>query len=220
MGSTWVEKNICLILTHTLELLSSAKATQTHVDAVYSRRCVSFILRAVLGRLLDESAQMTAAKELCHVITKQMNLVNDAVHSASDGAGSAQSLEDVISTQHVLVCALQELGCLLEGLSTAALPLLQENILDHVLSVLLHPGPAPQLAAAWCLRCLSVAVPSQLTPLIDRCMERLKSLKSSGEAVGGYAHTLAALIGGVHRCPLGIPHSRGKVRRFIPGLWD
>ena len=204
-------KNIGLILTHVLELLSSPKATQTHVDAVYSRRCVSFILRAVLGRLLDESAQILAARELCNVVTKQMNMVNDAIHNATDGSGSVQSMDDVISTQHVLVCALQELGCLVEGLSTSALSLIQDNLLDHVLSVLLHPAPAPQLAAAWCLRCITVAVPCQLAPVIDRCVDRLTSLKSSGEALGGYAHTLAALIGGVHQCPLGIPHAKGKV---------
>ena len=90
--------------------------------------------------------------------------------------------------------------------------LIQENLLDHVLSVLLHPAPAAQLLAAWCLRCITVAVPSQATPLIDRCINRISSLKSSGEAVGGYAHTLAALVGGVHKCPLGIPHAKGKVQ--------
>lgn len=213
MGGVWIQRNICLILKHVLELLSSPKATQTHVDAVYSRRCISFIFRAVLGRLLGEPAQLEAAKELCSLITKQMNMVNEAVHSAADGSNSTGvilSMDDVVSTQHVLVCALQELGCLVQGLSTTALSLIQENLLDHVLSVLLHPAPAAQLLAAWCLRCIIVAAPSQAAPLIDRCINRISSLKSSGEAVGGYAHTLAALVGGVHQCPLGIPHAKGK----------
>ncbi|XP_015763644.1 PREDICTED: HEAT repeat-containing protein 5B-like isoform X1 [Acropora digitifera] len=213
MGGVWIQRNIGLILKHVLELLSSPKATQTHVDAVYSRRCISFILRAVLGRLLGEPAQLEAAKELCSLITKQMNMVNEAVHNAADGSNSSSailSMDDVISTQHVLVCALQELGCLVQGLSTTALSLMQENLLDHVFSVLLHPAPAAQLLAAWCLRCMSVAAPSQATPLIDRCVDRISSLKSSGEAVGGYAHTLAALVGGVYQCPLGIPHAKGK----------
>ena len=215
MGGVWIQRNICLILKHVLELLSSPKATQTHVDAVYSRRCISFIFRAVLGRLLGEPAQLEAAKELCSLITKQMNMVNEAVHSAADGSNSTGvilSMDDVVSTQHVLVCALQELGCLVQGLSTTALSLIQENLLDHVLSVLLHPAPAAQLLAAWCLRCIIVAAPSQAAPLIDRCINRISSLKSSGEAVGGYAHTLAALVGGVHQCPLGIPHGKGKVQ--------
>ncbi|CAH3014392.1 unnamed protein product [Porites evermanni] len=213
MGGVWVQRNMSLILKHVLELLSSPKATQTHVEAVYSRRCVSFILRAVLGRLLGEPAQLDAAKELCNLITKQMNMVNEAVHGAADSSSSAsviQSMDDVISTQHVLVCALQELGCLVQGLSTNGMSLIHENLLDHVLSVLLHPAPAAQLLAAWCLRCITVAAPSQATPLIDRCINRISSLKSSGEAVGGYAHTLAALVGGVYQCPLGIPHAKGR----------
>jgi hypothetical protein len=215
MGGMWVRKNVGLILTHVLELLSNPKATHTHVDAVYSRRCVSFILRAVLGRLLDDSAQIEAAKEICTLITKKMNIVNNIIHSYTDNnapsSNSIQGMEDVINTQHVLICALQELGCLIQGLGTSALSLVTENILDHVLSVLLHPAPAAQLAAAWCLRCVTVAVPSQLTPTVDRCVERINGLKASGEAVGGYTHALAALIGGVYQCPLGIPHVKGKV---------
>lgn len=214
MGSLWVERNVSLILTHVLELLSSSKATQTHVDAVYSRRCVSFVLRALLGRLLDESAQIEAAKELCNIITKQMNLVNDAIHANAESNGSSASglpSMDVISTQHVLVCALQELGSLIKGLSTSSISLVSENILDHVLSVLLHPAPAAQLAATWCLRCVTTALPSQLSPMIDRCADKIKLLHGSAEAVGGYAHAFAALVGGVHQCPLGIPNWKGKV---------
>jgi len=129
-------------------------------------------------------------------------------------------MDDVISTQHVLVCALQELGCLVQGLSTNGMSLIHENLLDHVLSVLLHPAPAAQLLAAWCLRCITVAAPSQATPLIDRCINRISSLKSSGEAVGGYAHTLAALVGGVYQCPLGIPHAKGRVRLLLNHFFD
>lgn len=70
---------------------------------------------------------------------------------------------------------------------------------------------AARLAAAWCLRCVAVALPYQLTPLLDRCAERINNLKSSPEAVSGYSFAMAALLGGVHQCPLGIPHSKGKV---------
>lgn len=79
------------------------------------------------------------------------------------------------------------------------------------MSVLLHPSMAARLAAAWCLRCVAVALPNQLTPLLDRCAERINALKSSPEAVSGYSFAIAALLGAVHQCPLGIPHSKGKV---------
>lgn len=80
--------------------------------------------------------------------------------------------------------------------------------------MLLHPSMAARLAAAWCLRCVAVALPYQLTPLLDRCAERINNLKSSPEAVSGYSFAMAALLGGVHQCPLGIPHSKGKVCRM------
>lgn len=85
------------------------------------------------------------------------------------------------------------------------------GLLETVTSVLLHPSMAARLAAAWCLRCVAVALPYQLTPLLDRCAERINSLKSSPEAVSGYSFAMAALLGGVHQCPLGLPHSKGKV---------
>ncbi len=75
LGSVWLERNLSIFLSHVFELVSNPKSTQTHVDAVYSRRCVTFILRSTLGGMLGEKAQVSACKELCHVITKQMNLV-------------------------------------------------------------------------------------------------------------------------------------------------
>lgn len=87
------------------------------------------------------------------------------------------------------------------------------GLLETVTSVLLHPSMAARLAAASCLRCVAVALPYQLSPLLDRCAERINNLKSSPEAVSGYSFAMAALLGGVHQCPLGIPHSKGKVRK-------
>lgn len=88
------------------------------------------------------------------------------------------------------------------------------GLLETVTSVLLHPSMAARLAAAWCLRCVAVALPYQLTPLLDRCAERINNLKSSPEAVSGYSFAMAALLGGVHQCPLGLPHSKGKVAKL------
>lgn len=36
-------------------------------------------------------------------------------------------------------------------------------------------------------------------------------LKSSPEAVTGFSFAVAALLGAVKHCPLGIPHGKGKV---------
>uniref|UniRef100_A0AAY4EL99 HEAT repeat-containing protein 5B n=1 Tax=Denticeps clupeoides TaxID=299321 RepID=A0AAY4EL99_9TELE len=209
LGGQWLERNFATFLSHVLELVAHPRATQTHVEAVYSRRCVSFALRATLGGLLGEKAQIAATKELCQAISKQMQaVVNDT--SGENKAGAA----DVSASQHVMVCALKELGSLVQSLSATASPLIQEpsiGLLETVTSVLLHPSMAARLAAAWCLRCVAVALPYQLTPLLDRCAECINNLKSSPEAVSGYSFAMAALLGGVHQCPLGIPHSKGKV---------
>ncbi|XP_036402281.1 HEAT repeat-containing protein 5B isoform X2 [Megalops cyprinoides] len=212
LGGQWLERNFATFLSHVLDLVSHPRATQTHVEAVYSRRCVSFMLRATLGGLLGEKAQIAAGKEICQAIAKQMRAVEAVVNdtSSENKAGAA----DVSASQHVMVCALKELGSLVQSLSATASPLIQEpsiGLLETVTSVLLHPSMAARLAAAWCLRCVAVALPYQLTPLLDRCAERINNLKTSPEAVSGYSFAMAALLGGVHQCPLGIPHSKGKM---------
>ncbi|TKC44690.1 hypothetical protein EI555_001816 [Monodon monoceros] len=135
-------------------------------------------------------------------------VVNDT--SGENKSGAA----DIAASQHVMVCALQELGSLVQSLNATASPLIQEasiGLLETVTSVLLHPSMAARLAAAWCLRCVAVALPFQLAPFLDRCAERLNNLKTSPEAVSGYSFAMAALLGGVHQCPLGIPHAKGKM---------
>ncbi|XP_051946148.1 HEAT repeat-containing protein 5B [Xyrauchen texanus] len=212
LGGQWLERNFAVFLSHLLELVAHPRATQTHVEAVYSRRCVSFALRATLGGLLGEKAQIAAAKEICLAISKQMRAVEAVVNdpSGENRTGAA----DVSASQHVMVCALKELGSLVQSLSATASPLIQEasiGLLETVTSVLLHPSMAARLAAAWCLRSVAVALPYQLTPLLERCTECINNLKNSPEAVSGYSFAMAALLGGVHQCPLGIPHSKGKM---------
>ncbi|XP_035183618.1 HEAT repeat-containing protein 5A isoform X5 [Oxyura jamaicensis] len=214
LGGQWLERNFSAFLSHILDLVSQShpKAIQSQVDAIGCRRCVSFILRATVGGLLGEKAQIAAAKEICQAIWKLKKVV--------DAAMSDSNLEtrimtaDVTASQHVLVCALQELGSLIHGLGTTAAPLLQDSstgVLEAVISVILHPSISVRLTAAWCLRCIAVALPSYVSLLLDRCIERLSALKSSPEAVSGYSFAVAALLGAVKHCPLGIPHGKGKV---------
>ncbi|XP_062946326.1 HEAT repeat-containing protein 5A isoform X5 [Cynocephalus volans] len=198
LGGAWLEKNFAAFLSHILSLVSQShpKATQTQIDAVGCRRCVSFILRATIGGLLGEKAQIAAVKDICQAIWKLKKVM------------------DVAASQHMLICALQELGNLMHNLSTTVAPLLQDSsagLLDSVISVIVHPSISVRLAAAWCLRCIAVALPSYLTPLLDRCLEQLTVLKSSPEAVTGFSFAVAALLGAVKHCPLGIPHGKGKI---------
>ncbi|XP_006835427.1 PREDICTED: HEAT repeat-containing protein 5A [Chrysochloris asiatica] len=212
LGGAWLERNFAPFLSHILNLVSQSFSKATQIDAVCCRRCVSFILRATIGSLLGEKAQIAAAKDICQTIWKQKKVI-DAV--MSDGNLETRiGSTDVAASQHMLVCALQELGNLIHSLSTTAAPLLQDSsagILDSVTSVILHPCMSVRLAAAWCLHCIAVALPSYLTPLLDRCLERLTVFKSSPEAVTGFSFAVASLLGAVKHCPLGIPHGKGKV---------
>lgn len=37
-------------------------------------------------------------------------------------------------------------------------------------------------------------------------------MKNTSEAISGYSGALAAVLGGVRLSPLGVPHTKGKVR--------
>uniref|UniRef100_A0A671MD20 HEAT repeat-containing protein 5A n=1 Tax=Sinocyclocheilus anshuiensis TaxID=1608454 RepID=A0A671MD20_9TELE len=212
LGGAWLETHFSCLLSLLMEWVSHARATQYPADAVSCHCCASFILRATLGTLLGEKAQIAAAKEICQLISKQKRVVDAALHEGNMEARVRPA--DVAASQHVLVCALLELGSLLQDLSSTAAPLLLDTsigMLDTVISVLLHPSASARLAAAWCLRCVAVGNPAQVAVLLDRCAERLNALKSCPEAVAGYSAAIAALLGAVQLCPLGISHSKGKV---------
>ena len=208
MGGVWLERNLQTFLVHVLDLVANPKAASSHVDAVYSRKCINFILRSVIGKMLGEKAQTSACKELIHIIAKQMNSIDFNPENAKD------SNQETLFSQHLLVCALQELGSLVLSLGTTAQILLTDqalNFIDATCAVLIHPCSAARLAAAWCLRCICVAVPSQITPLIDRFIDAIETMRSSPEAISGYSGALAAVLGSVRLSPLGIPHTKGKV---------
>lgn len=77
LGGQWLERNFSAFLSHILDLVSQShpKAIQSQMDAIGCRRCVSFILRATVGGLLGEKAQIAAAKEICQAIWKLKKVV-------------------------------------------------------------------------------------------------------------------------------------------------
>lgn len=149
MGGAWLERNLQTFLTHVLDLVANPKAASSHVDAVYSRKCINFILRSVVGKMLGEKAQTSACKELIHIIANQMKSIDFNPENAKDYN------QETLFSQHLLVCALQELGSLILSLGTTAQILLNDPALkfvDAACAVLVHPCSAARLAAAWCLR--------------------------------------------------------------------
>lgn len=77
LGGQWLERNFSAFLSHVLDLVSQShpKAIQNQMDAIGCRCCVSFILRATVGGLLGEKAQIAAAKEICQAIWKLKKVV-------------------------------------------------------------------------------------------------------------------------------------------------
>ena len=200
LGPTNLERSLPTVLTSVLELAASPRAGQSHTEAVQTRACVGFILSWVLARLLGEKAQLAACKELAAILGRSLGPADQE----GEAAGQAQ----------LQVCALLQLGSLAAGLGTATASLLTEpglKLLDCVIAGLLSPAAAVRLASAQCLRQVAGAVPSVLTPLLDKCLEALDSYKSSEAAVSGYSAGLAALLGAVRASPNGIPHTRGKI---------
>ncbi|KZC10298.1 HEAT repeat-containing protein 5B [Dufourea novaeangliae] len=208
LGGSWLERNVGALVAHVLDLVTNPKAASSHVDAVYSRKCVNFILHGTIGKLLGEGAQAAACKEIAHIILKQMNSIDFSPENAKD------CNQETLFSQHLLVCALQEMGNLILGLGTTACNLLSDqslSLIDTIMAVLVHPCQAARLAASWCLRCICVAVPSQITPLIDRCVDGIENMRSSPEAIAGYSSALSAVLGSVRLSPLGVPHTKGKI---------
>ncbi|XP_060537015.1 HEAT repeat-containing protein 5B isoform X2 [Cylas formicarius] len=208
LGSVWLEKNMKVFLCHILYLVANPKAASSHVDAVYSRKCINFILRSIFGKMFGEKAQITACKQIAQVIVKEMNSIDFNPENAKEFN------QETLFSQHLLVCALQEIGSLVVSLGTTAHDLITDqslNIIDVTVSVLVHPCQAARLAAAWCLRFICVAVPSQISPLLDRCVNGIEQYRTSPEAIAGYSCALAAVLGGVQLSPLGVPHMKGKI---------
>ena len=112
--------------------------------------------------------------------------------SNSSSSGPSESTPN---THHILVCALTAIGSLLKSLGTEAIVLLTDgsgggnasgnatasksstSVVDSICATLLHPSSSVRLVAAWCMRSLAVALPSQRTPFILKCAEQLDALR-------------------------------------------
>lgn len=100
LGAQWLERNFSAFLSHILDLVSQShpKAIQSPTDAIGCRRCVSFILRATVGGLLGEKAQIAAAKEICQDIWKLKKVVGMGLTRLSIRASVFPFLSDCPAT--------------------------------------------------------------------------------------------------------------------------
>jgi len=200
LGVVWLERNLPTVFNHLLELLPNLKAS-THMDAVYSRRCVFYIL-LTLSKSLSEKAQIQSIKVLITILNKYR-------------LQQQQNENSTETVKELLVCILIVIGCIFEDLSTCSTSFLNENnckVIEIISSLLVYPAPSVRIAASWCLRCIAIASPSHLTSFIDKCLEQLeKQTETSPEIIHGYSSALSSLIGAANQTPLGMPYSKGKL---------
>lgn len=224
MGYNWMEKNISFFINHLFEILTNSKACSTHMEAIHSRRCIGFILRVVIGRVITEKAQFQALKELVKFIVQYSRIGHSAIPRAANAKNfdlstsaeenSVAITNDVQMAQHVLVVALLELGTLIIQLGPSCLSILNDSqigLIEAVCFVINHPSHVVRLSSSWCLRCISSSINGQLTPLFERSLERLETLRSSPESINGHSYVLSALLGTVRYTPLGIPQNKAKL---------
>ena len=224
VGCNWIEKNITFFMTHLFEILTNPKACSTHMEAIHSRRCIGFILRVMIGKVMTEKVQFQALKELVKFIVQYSKIGHSGVPRAANAKNfdlinpiedsSVLSTNDVQMAQHVLVVSLLELGTLINQLGASSLSILNDNqigLIESICFVINHPTHVVRLSSAWCLRCISSSINGQLTPLFERSLERLETLRSTPESVNGHSYVLSALLGTVRYTPLGIPQNKAKL---------
>ncbi|KAJ3149761.1 hypothetical protein HDU89_003518 [Geranomyces variabilis] len=153
-GPKFVEVNYAAIVKSILDIATHPKLISSAADAVLMRECCGFLLREAVGKMLSETAQINAVKEL--------------------GTGWLRKWPPVLGTDVAppdlaLVCVLNELASLLIDLGPAVAG--EEGaIIEPLLKLLGHPSRSVNLALAWCLRCLSAALPSYMPTLIGKLM--------------------------------------------------
>ncbi|KAI8907094.1 armadillo-type protein [Powellomyces hirtus] len=185
-GPKFVEINYPAIVKSILDLSTHPKLVTTQAEAAFMRESCGFLLREAVGKMLSETAQINAVKELGNGWLRKWPAVMGT---------------DVAPPDHALVCVLNELAALLIDLGPAIAG--EEGaIIDPLMQLIGHPSRAVNLALAWCLRCLSAALPSYMPTLIGKLMALVQ--KDLNHLHGdkpeflarflGYGNVLAGLI--------------------------
>lgn len=109
LGSSWVESNYALVVSHFMtEIVSNSRNTTSRYDILFVRNLVGTVIRDLIGvRMLGEQAQITAIQELSRAYLKRW--------PAMMPGSSAPN-------HHVLTVALREVAGLLQQLGNAPAP--------------------------------------------------------------------------------------------------
>ncbi|THD24378.1 HEAT repeat-containing protein [Fasciola hepatica] len=113
--------------------------------------------------------------------------------------------------QHVIISIMDQLTQLLHWLDSLSGQLLEPPIQlpDLLCSALGHSSAPVRLAAASCLRQLTLVLPSQRTVLLDRCISSLQQAqRTNADTILGYSSAIAGILAGASVSTLGIPANR------------
>ena len=144
--------------------------------------------------------------------------LNSSTNSMIQSCGSHIDSPDIETHQHILICILNQFSLLIQNFDISTFLLLQENsnrLIDTLFLIIHNPSHSVRLSGAWCFRSIGIKFPSLLTPLIDKCLEKINDLIKQSttnniDSIAAFALVLQALLGAVHQCPLGVPFDRIK----------
>ncbi|KAK4469677.1 hypothetical protein MN116_007205 [Schistosoma mekongi] len=97
MGPLWFESNLSTILTHLLNLLLIPRATPTHVEAIYARQCIHYLLGTVFRHLLSESIQLVAISELIKILVFHLKYLQN-LHVNEYSINSGDVFQQIFSS--------------------------------------------------------------------------------------------------------------------------
>lgn len=181
LGVVFIEENYSAISKTLLEFAAHPKHQITKHDTLLVREMVGYLLREVIGKVLSETGQLLAIKELAGWL------------KLWPGSSKETAPHDI-----VLCCVLGEISALLYELGPAAYNA-QEEIVNPLLKLAIHPSISVKISIASCLRALSLALPQNLNKLIGFLIGGIQKDASSlsistSERFVGFSIQVCALI--------------------------
>lgn len=202
LGVDWVESHYGLVVSHLMnDLVANPRNATTRHEVLVVRKGVEILLRELVGvRMLGEQAQIAAIQELAGSFLKRW---------------PALLAGQMAPNPLCLVVALREVAGLLQQLGNAP-PLVQDALVDPLLTLLAHPNHTVRVNAAWALRCFCHSTPLRLPKVLLSAVELLQrdiatlSTPTAPTDIHpralGHAYGVAALLAVVPSRPLYVSH--------------
>lgn len=209
--SLWIEENLSILFNHLFDLLGICSTSSQQSDAHCSDRYLIYIIRSIVNIRSDERFRLLIAKEFLSILVRYTSLSSpiSTTHSLHSSTNSILRSSD--SIQHVLICALHGFYSIVTYLRTSIIQLVQDrdlNLFETLFITLIHSSYSVRISTAWCLRLISMLLPSLRNPLIEKCLEKIRTITKpltiyNADVLSGYALALESLLGTVYQSSLG-----------------